>query len=121
MMLMSQGAMSAGSSGLPRLGPSAKAAPTAKAKANETAQTESLRIDMLDLPFGVDRPARDGVEVLARKPQHRRRLRGLAARGDELPARRLRIAAFVPGAALQDCRAAVPAPGHAEPGEGLGQ
>src|ERR1700732_3127865 len=68
MTKMSQAARSEGLTGLPRLGPSAKAAPAASANAS-TEQTASSRIDMLDLPFGVDRPAGDGVEVLARGPQ----------------------------------------------------
>src|ERR1700676_3158135 len=80
MMKMSQAARSEGLTGLPRLGPSANATPAASAPAAATKQMESLRIDMLDLPFGVDGPAGDGVEVLARERQHRRRLRCLAAR-----------------------------------------
>src|ERR1700693_5356844 len=121
MMEMSQAARSEGLTGLPRLGPSAKAAPAARANASETVLSESLRIDMLDLPFGVDRPAGDGIEVLARERQDRWRLRGLTARGHELRPGRLRVAGFIPGAALQDGGTAVPAPRHAEAGEGLGQ
>src|SRR5580700_863686 len=90
---MSQAARSEGLTGLPRLGPSANAAPATSASATETPQSEILRIDMLDLPFGVDRPTGDGVEVLAREAQHRRGLGGLAARGDELGAGRLHVAA----------------------------
>src|SRR5258707_15312930 len=69
MTKMSQAARSEGLTGLPRLGPSAKAAPAASAKAIEMPPSEILRIDMLDLAFGVDRPAGDGVEVLARESQ----------------------------------------------------
>src|ERR1700731_2465695 len=58
---MSQAARSEGLTGLPRLGPSAKAAPAARANA-ATEQTASSCINMLDLPFGIDRPAGDGVE-----------------------------------------------------------
>src|ERR1700681_2821282 len=65
MTKMSQAARSEGLTGLPRLGVSATAAPAARATASAAAPTESLRIDMLDLPFGVDRPAGDGVEMLA--------------------------------------------------------
>src|ERR1700686_2844981 len=83
MMKMSQAVRSEGLTGLPRLGPSASAALAARANASETPPSESLCIDMLDASFGVDRPAGDGVEMLAREPQYRRRLRGLAARGHE--------------------------------------
>src|ERR1700692_523131 len=70
MTKMSQAARSEGLTGLPRLGPSAKAAAAARANASETPQSESLRIDMLDSPFGIDRPTGDGVEVLAWERQH---------------------------------------------------
>ena len=46
--------------------------------------------------------------------------RGLPAMGDELRARRLHVAAFVEGAALQAAGSAVPAPGHAEARERFG-
>src|ERR1019366_117469 len=58
---MSQAARSEGLTGLPRLGPSAKAAPVASPNASAPAQIEISRIDMLDPPFGIDRPAGDGV------------------------------------------------------------
>src|SRR5260370_28584603 len=63
MMKMSQAARSEGLTGLPRLGPSAKAAPAARASATEAVQSENLRIDMLDPPFGIGRPAGDGIEL----------------------------------------------------------
>src|ERR1700704_5295673 len=116
---MARGASSAPVIGLPRLGVSASAAPAATASA--VPARISLRIDMLDLPIGADGPARDRIEVLAREAEDRRRPRSLAARGDEVGAQRLEIAALVPGAALQNRRPAVPAPGHAEARERLGQ
>src|SRR6267378_6575248 len=117
MMLMSQAAISAGSMGVPRFGPAAKAAldprPSARAMAG------SLCVDMFHLPFAVDRPAREAVVVLVREPEHVRDLLGLAALGHELSAGRLHVAGLVPGAALQYGRTAVPPPGHTEPRESL--
>src|SRR6266481_2285711 len=118
-MLMSQAAMSAGSSGVPRFGPAEKAAPEQRPRART--MVGSLCVDMFHLPFAVDRPAREAVVVLVREGQEGRDLLGLAALGHELGAGRLHVSAFVPGAALQYGRAAVPAPGHAEPGKGLGE
>src|SRR5260221_2636231 len=118
-MLMSDGGMSAGWSGVPRFGPAAKAAPDPRPSAR--AMAGSLCIDMLHLPFAVDRPAGEAVVVLVREGQHVRDLLGLAALGHELGAGRLHVAALVPRAALQYGRAAVPAPGPAEPGKGLGE
>src|ERR1051326_1004445 len=79
------------------------------------------RIDMAHLALAIDRPARDGVEVMAREAAHRGHLGRLPALGHELLAGRMRVAAFVPGPALQDRGAAVPAPRHAEAGEGFWQ
>src|SRR5437660_5138741 len=118
-ILMSQGAISPGSMGVPRFGPAAKAAPEPRPSARTMAG--SLCVDMFYLPFAVDRPAREAVVVLVREPQHVRDLVGLAALGHELGAGRLHVAGLVPGAALQDRWPAVPSPGHAEPGEGLGE
>src|SRR5258706_1726990 len=118
-ILMSHAAMSAGSSGIPRFGPAEKAA--LEARPSASAMAGSLCVDMLHLPFAVDRPAGEAVVVLVREGQHVRDLLGLAALGHELGAGRLHVAALVPGAALQYGRAAVPAPGHAEPGKGLGE
>src|SRR5258708_32724673 len=70
-MLMSHAAISAGSTGLPRLGASANAALAVKS-ARETVEITMLRVDMLDRPRAVDRPAGDGVEVLVRKRRDRR-------------------------------------------------
>src|SRR5882762_5934140 len=119
MMLMSQAAISAGSMGVPRFDPAAKAAldprPSARAMAG------SLCVDMFHLPFAVDRPAGEAVVVLVRETQHVRDLLGLAALGHELGAGRLHVAALVPRAALQYGRTAVPPPWHAEPSKGLGK
>src|SRR5215469_13497402 len=120
-MLISQPAMSAASIGLPRLGPSPAAAPPAKESASQTAGIIPLRVGMLHLSGAVDRPAGDGIEVLVRKRRDRRNCLQLAAFSDKFGAGRLDIAGLVPGATLQDCGTAVPAPWHAEAGEGLAQ
>src|SRR6266853_1609997 len=86
-MLMSQAAMSAGSMGVPRFGPAAKAAPEPRPSARTTAG--SLCVDMFHLPFAVDRPAGEAVVVLVREGQYVRDLLGLAALGHELVAGRL--------------------------------
>src|ERR1043166_7708591 len=65
----------------------------------------------------VHAPARDGVEMLTGKIRHRGRLRRLPTQRHELRPCWLEHAAFVEGAALQNGRSAVPAPGHAESGE----
>src|SRR5437588_5384184 len=115
---MSQGLMSASEIGFPSPGVSAKAMP--EPSITRAPAQSTLRINMFDLPFTVDTPAREAVVVLVRECQRAldRRL-GFAAGGDEFGAQRLRVARLVPGAALQDDRLAVPLPGHAEAGEGL--
>src|SRR5271165_5584603 len=118
---MSQAATSAGSIGLPRLGPSAKAGPATTNSANATAGIMPLDVDMLDLPRAVDRPAGDGVEVLIQNRRDRRNSLQLAALGNEFGARGLHVACLVPGTALQGRDTAVPVPGHAKAGEGLAQ
>src|SRR6267378_1742799 len=80
-MLMSQAAMSAGSSGIPRFGPAEKAAP--EQRPNARTMVGSLCVDMFHLPFAVDRPAREAVVVLVREGQEGRDLLGLAALGHE--------------------------------------
>src|SRR5258706_14264735 len=95
-MLMSHGLMSASVTGWPRFGPCASAG-----EAASTASARNLRVDMAHLAFRVDRPARDGIAMLIGKTRHREGRRGLASRGDELGARRLRVAGLIPGAALQ--------------------
>src|SRR5262252_10644142 len=121
-MLISHAAMSAASIGLPRLGPSpAVAAPPAKESASQTAGMIPLRVGMLGPPGAVDRPAGDRIEVLVRKRRDRRNCLQLAAFGDKFGAGWLDIAGLVPGTTLQDCGTAVPAPWHAEAGEGLAQ
>src|SRR2546425_11080769 len=120
-MLMSQAAISAGSIGFPRFGPSAKAALEPRASARTTAELRSLGVNMGALPLAVDRPARDAVVVLAREGRDGRDRFGLAALGHDLGAGRLRVAGLVPRAVLQDCRPAIPVPGHAEAGKSLAQ
>src|SRR5436190_18655304 len=106
---MSHALMSASEIGLPSPGVSAAAALAATPSTSIRA-TSDLRVDMFDLPFAVDAPAGDAVVMLVgERQQVRERLRGLAAHGDELGARRLYIAGLVPGAALQHHRLAVPA------------
>src|SRR5882672_2605169 len=117
-MLMSQAVMSASEIRAPSPGVCASAAP----EPTRSAQTASgLSVDMFDLPFAVDRPTREAVVVLVGEAERIRRFLGLAALGDELGAQRLHAAGLVPGAALQYHRPAVPAPGHAEARERLGQ
>src|SRR5215475_7287036 len=110
--------MSASEMFLPRPGVSASAAdPNASESARERT---SLCVDMLDLPFAVDGPAGEAVVVLVRESQWvGHGPLGLATRGDEFGAGRLRAAGLVPGAAEQDHGLAIPAPGHGEAREGL--
>src|SRR5262245_53158239 len=95
---MSQALMSASGMFLPSPGVSATAAePNASDNATERRR---LRVDMLDLPFGVDAPGRDAVVVLVREAERvGDRPGGLAAGRHEVGAQRLRVAALVPGAA----------------------
>src|SRR5262252_9355724 len=107
-MLMSHAAISASEIFAPRPGDCADAAPQASASARTA---RGLCVDMFHLPLAVDRPAREAVVVLVGEGERIRRFLGLAALGDELGAQRLHVSAFVPRAALQDHRLAVPAPG----------
>src|SRR5215475_2050838 len=118
-MLISQAVISAGSIGFPRFGAWAKAVLEPKQSARIKAVIKILRINMFDLPLAVDRPTRGAVIVLTRKSGYGRDFCRLATHGHDLSARRLHIAGLVPRATLQDRRAAVPVPGHAEPGESL--
>src|SRR3954463_8450687 len=86
-ILMSQAASSSGVIDLPRLGASASAALPASTSAMRP--VAALRVNMPDLPLGVDAPAGDRIEVLVREGEHRRRFLELAALGDELGAGRL--------------------------------
>src|SRR5216117_1353340 len=79
----SQAAMSASVIGLPSLGASACAATAPKATASAAARAD-LCVDMLDLPFAVDAPARDAVVVLVGESNRAWRPLGLAAPRDEL-------------------------------------
>src|SRR6266481_4302816 len=107
-MLMSHPAMAAASNGLPRLGPSAEAAAAGRQKASQTAVISPLRVNMLDLSRAVDPPAGDRVEMLVQHHRDRRDRLQLTALGDKLGAGGLHVAGLIPGAALQDCGAAVP-------------
>src|SRR5580700_3591306 len=113
-MSMSHGARSAGLIGLPRFAPAPNTTPGAGVSETSADTRTALCIRMCDLPFLVDRPARDPVVMMVLKRQQRRYRRQLAARCDELRPRRLRVAVLVPSAALQNGRTAVPLPGHAK-------
>src|SRR5580704_11712507 len=119
-MLMSQSASSASLTGLPRPGGSAAGAEPAMPSTSASERASCLPVDMLELPFAVDRPAGDDVHVAHRERGHRNVDLGLAALGEHLAAGRLHISGLVPGAALQHHRLAVPAPRRAEPGQRLG-
>src|SRR5438067_7271853 len=67
--LMSHSARSASLIGFPRPGPSAAMAAPAKS-ASGSANKKRLRVDMLSLPFAVDRPGRDHVHVPHRECSH---------------------------------------------------
>src|SRR5215469_758430 len=113
--------MSASLIGLPRPGVSARAVPAPNATKSKRAKGV-LRINMFDPSCAIDAPAGDAVVMLIGEPQRvRHRLAGLAARGDEVGTERLHLAGFIPGAALQDNRLAIPTPRHAEAGERLRQ
>src|SRR5215468_123596 len=119
--LISHAPISAGSIGLPRPGPSADATLAARQSASATAEEILLGVNKPDLPGAVDAPAGDGVEMLVQDRPDRRNCLQLAALGDEFGSGRLRVAGIVPGAALQSRGPAVPAPRHAEAGEGLAE
>src|SRR5271165_5456297 len=103
---MFQAAMSASAIGLPSPGVCAKAVPAPSPHASPNARM-SLRVDMLDLPFAVDAPARDAVVMLiGERERGRQRFGGLAAGGNKLRAGRLHVAGFIGGPALQDGRLA---------------
>src|SRR6267378_2969948 len=117
---MSQALMSASEIGFPSRGVWASAAPEPKASAR-TRATDGLSVNMFDLPVAGYPPAGDAVVVLVgEREKIRNRLLGLAPHGHELGTSRLRVAGFVPGAALQDRGTARPAPRRAEPRKGLG-
>src|SRR5580692_4313848 len=85
-MLMSQLAIAASLSGLPRCGVSARDMPAVAASSSEAARTMCLCVDMLDLAIACDAPACDRVVVLIGKRQHGRRLCQLATNGNEFGA-----------------------------------
>src|SRR5258708_27813896 len=109
---MSQAASSAWETGAPRLGPAANAG-------LQMSRKRALRVNMAHPTVGFDRPTGGTVVMLARESHRRGHARGLAAHRDDLLARRLRIAGFVPRAALQHCRTAVPLPRQAKARERL--
>src|SRR5580700_7919619 len=116
---MSHCLMSASVSGLPRPGDCASAAPTPTASARAVAAIK-LRVDMLDLPFAVDRPACCAVVMLVRESERRGdRVHRFAPLRHEFGAQRLNVAAVVVSTAEQRRRLAVPAPRHDEAREGL--
>src|ERR1700740_520151 len=100
-MLMSQAAISAASTGLPRWGPAARQ-PKLTAKIHTTAV--NLCVDMAYRPRAVDRPAGHAVVVLAGEGGGRRHFRALPPHRDDLGARGLHVARLVPGPALQHGR-----------------
>src|SRR5262249_28278488 len=99
--LISHTAISAGSIGLPRPGPSADAALAARQSVSPTAGDILLGVNMLDLAGAVDAPAGDGVEMLVQHRPDRRNCLQLTAVGDEFGSGRLHVTGIVPGAALQ--------------------
>src|SRR5262249_60336022 len=99
-MLMTHAAISDGSIGLPRFGPTAEAVPAPRPSASTTAKRASLRINMFHLPIALDRPTGNAVEVLARKARYGRDTLGLAAFRHDLGACRWHVAAFVRCAAI---------------------
>src|ERR1700730_14300559 len=116
---MSQALISASDIGLPSPVFWANAAPIPNEKAMMRA-ANGLCIDMFDLPFAVDRPAREAVVMLVGEGQRGRQgLPGLTPRRHEFGTQRLYVAGLVPGTTLQDRRLAIPAPRHHEAGEGL--
>src|SRR3989442_838008 len=98
--------------GVPRLRTAASAGPASNI-------SSTLRVNMADSSRCIDAPARDAVVVLARETRNPWHARSLAAHRDDLRARRLHVALIVPGAALQDCRAAIPLPRDAKARERL--
>src|SRR5580700_8309224 len=119
--LMSQSARSASLTGLPSPGRSAAVAAADKPSTSASEMARRLPVDMLGLPIAVDGPAGDDVHVPHREGGHRNVDLRSATLGEHLLARGLNIAGLVPGAALQHDRLAVPAPGQAEAGQGLGE
>src|SRR5437870_5098088 len=117
---MSHALASASVIALPNFGASAaKAVPATQETA--AAKMMVLSIDMAHRSLGINGPARNAVHMLHREGAYRWRAARFAALGDEPIARRLQIAPFVGGAALQHHRLPVPIPRHAEARQSLGQ
>src|SRR6185437_15897923 len=107
---------------LPSPGPSpATAIAEPNAMANAPTTGKQLRIEMLDLPFVVDGPARNDIHVPHRECRDRYVHLGCAAHGEHLVTCGLPVARFVPGFALQHDRLPVPMPRHPETGQCLAQ
>src|SRR5690242_2728078 len=118
-MLMSQAAMAASSSGLPKCGVSAREMPVMVASKGKAIKQACLGVNMADLPAARHTPAGDGIVVLIGKGQNGRLFDQLTSRSHEFGAGRLHIAGLVPRPALQCRGAAIPSPRHAEAGESL--
>src|SRR5207302_1474743 len=111
----SHGAKSAAEIGVPRLGLSAPAAGVNSSAAITVVVTiDCLGINMAHLAHAVDAPARDGIEVMTGEIGPLARRFGFTAQSDEFSARRLHVARFIPGAALENRRGAIPVPRHAK-------
>src|SRR5437016_12255920 len=117
--LISQAAISAALMGLPSFGDCENAALEPRASASTTANPRSLRVHMLHLPAALDRPAGDGVVVLACEGGYGRNSGSLATRGHNLGSGGLSVPCLVPRPALQYRRATVPAPWHTATSERL--
>src|SRR5262245_35394414 len=98
---MSHNARSLSDTGWPSPGRSAdKAAGVPSAITMVTTPARISRVDMFDVPFGVDCPTRNDVHVAHRERSHWDIHLRCAALGEHLFTSRLNIAGFVPGAAL---------------------
>src|SRR6516225_5223642 len=122
MTVRSQGARSACEIRCPRFGPSALAgAADSKRDARVMRPKPILGVNIFHLSPGINRPAGDGIVVMARKLRPGRRRLGLPPQRNELGACRLYVDGFVPGTALQHRGPPAPVPGHAEASKGLRQ
>src|SRR5579863_8526602 len=111
-MLISQLAIAASSSGLPRCGVSAFDRLAVVTSRSAAARRAVLGVDMLHLAARCNAPAGDRVVVLIGEAQYRRRLGQFTTHGDKFGARRLHVARLVPRPALQRGRTAIPTPWH---------
>src|SRR5215510_12047770 len=118
-MLMSHADRSVAVMGFPSFGVCPNAALENSVSVRKIRNVRSLSVNIPYLPAAFDRPARNGIIVLARESGHSRRPRRLAAGRDKLRAGRLHIPGLVPCAALKDHGTAIPTPRHAESSECL--